>query len=352
MPKHDVIVHGVGDSPAWPVAGDRTPPLCGFQHAPGYPGGTSDTAGTSLTDGSGITVQSNTTYNYYKNLSLGTLGTTSVPISNVTFNGCLWESSGATEAVIRLAADGTVTFNYCTVRPTGLTNNTGTVTQAQGYQYALLADGTPAAPGTWNTFCKTLTVDHCDIWGYANAIMHQYSTQTTPHKFLYTWIHNSRTNDDGLDHTDGLGLPAGGTNSYVTIENCWIEDDGDTQGLAYQNTPGPSTFDNFVIRYNTFGGWGYAINVSNGTTASPTAPTNVTFTDNTFTTKIRPIYGPLYSSLIASGTGCLWRRNKWWVPSGAAWGDPAHDGWFWMPVSDNIVGTNDTPFVSQTDYTG
>jgi hypothetical protein len=324
----------------------------GFTYAPGYPGGVNDFAGTSLIDGSGITIQSNQTYYYYKNLGQGAIGTPASPVQNVTFVGCVWEASGATEPALILAANGQLNFSYCTIRPIGYTDRTASVPQSAGYQYGIIADGTPASPGTWNSFCKGLTVDHCDIWGYANATMTQYSSQATPHVFTNTWVHNARLNTSGADHTDGVGLPAGGINTYFTIDHCWIEDIGDTQGVAFQNSPGPSTFDHFTITNNVFGGWGFTINVSSGTSGSPGGGTYITFTDNVFSTKIKPIYGPLYSSLIASGTGSTWRRNKWHVPSGAAWGNPAHDGWYWMPVDSNIIGTDDTPYVSQTDYTG
>lgn len=118
----------------------------GFYNRPGYPGGTSDKAGTALTvDTSGsIVVQSNTTYNNYKNIAFGEIGTASNPVHNVTFNSCVWENTGNTAPCVKICADGPITFNYCTVRPGGLTNNTTPVDGADGYQFAFLADGSQA----------------------------------------------------------------------------------------------------------------------------------------------------------------------------------------------------------------
>lgn len=327
----------------------------GFYNSPSYPGGTSDKAGASLTNGAGITVQSNTTYSNYRNLGQGEIGLPSAPVHNVTFNNCVWETSGTNAANVMIRSDGPMTFNYCTVRPTGASNNTAAVAQTSGYQYGIVADGTPASPGTYNTYQSgtgTLGFYYCDVWGYANATKTAQSTASSPIVFDHCWVHNSRLNTDGNDHTDGIGNPAGGPAAYVTINACRIEDDGDTNGICYQNTPGPSTWDHFTITNNLISGWGFAVNISGGTQASPNGGTNIIFTDNTFSTAIKPLFGPLYDNRMANGTGSLWRRNKWLVPAGAAWGSATHDGWFWMPVASNIVGTDDTPFVSLTDYTG
>lgn len=345
----------VGGAAALYVTG---PNDTGFYNAPGYPGGTSDHAGSSLIDGTATTIQSDTTYNYYRNLGSagdwGAIGTTGTPVHNVTFHGCEWSNNGYNTANVVLRTDGPVTFNWCTVRPYNFSDNTASVGQLAGFQYGIVADGTAAIPGTYNSFQGgPVTFSHCDFWGFANATKMGSSTLANPLTFDSCWVHNSRTNDDTLDHTDGIGLPAGGTASYVTINKCRIEDDGDTNGVCYQNTPGPSTWDHFTITNNLLGGWGFTVNVSGGTAGSPNGGTNITFTDNTFSTRLRPIYGPLYDNLVATGSGNLWRRNKWLVPAGAAWGNPAHDGWYWMPISTNIpVGDSDTAFVSLTDFTG
>jgi hypothetical protein len=326
----------------------------GFQYAPGYPGGPSDNAGAALTDGSAITITSNTSYSFYKNLALGQIGSPSVPVHNVTFTGCCWEDTGTNAPNVIMATDGAAAFSYCTIRPAGLTDHNAPVAQAAGYQYGILADGTKAAPGTFNSFQGgPLTFSYCDIWGFANASKCQLSTQANFLTYDHCWAHNARLNTSGSDHTDGFGGEAGGTASYVTISACRVESIGDTQALAFQNFPDAGHWDNFRITNNMFGGFGNTICIVGGTNPSDAAPTNITFTGNTFSTLLQCQVTPLYSALMApSAGGNLWRGNKWHVPPGAFWGNPAHDGWYWMPVGSNIAGTDDTPFVSLTDYTG
>jgi hypothetical protein len=226
-----------------------------------------------------------------------------------------------------------------------------------GYQYGIVADGTQASPGTWNSFCAALTVDHCDIWGFANATKITGGTQAAPHIYQYSYLHDPRIDDaTDSDHTDGFGGEAGGTESYTQITGntiggvCHDATGWDTQALAFQNSPGPSTWDHFTVTGNWFSGCGVTVNIIGGTTAAPAPPTNLTFTGNTFSTRWRPLFRPLYDGNIVSGTGTVWRGNKWQVPAGAEWGNPAHDGLFWMPVASGIVGNDDTPYVSVTDF--
>ena len=107
----------------------------------------------------------------------------------------------------------------------------------------------------------------------------------------------------------------------------------------------------FTVTNNLFGGFGYTVNFD---TDSGGAASNITFTDNTYTTALAPQYGPLFNTSGVLSTGSLWRRNKWLVPAGAQWGLPQHDGYFWMPVAadNHFPNQDDSLFVSLTDYTG
>jgi hypothetical protein len=294
----------------------------GFQNAPGYPG--------SLTPFSG-TITSNTTYNYRSFSGGADVGTAGSPVTNVTFNGCEFDSdnTGAATAVL-LYGDG-LTFSYCTIRPTGLTSPPAS--NAQGYQYALQGDG------GFSTSVQALTVQHCDIWGFAEAIDVSGGTQAKPHTYLWNWIHDPR-NDGGVDHTDGLGAQSGtGTESYCVISRNNIQALANTNGIAFQG----GTYDHMTVSGNLFGGYGYTIHI--GDTVS-----FISFTDNTFSTALLPTFAPVYPVSFWTATGSAWKRNKWLVPPGAQWGDPAHNGYFWLPVSSTIVGTDDTPYVSLTDF--
>jgi hypothetical protein len=52
--------------------------------------------------------------------------------------------------------------------------------------------------------------------------------------------------------------------------------------------------------------------------------------------------------------GNEWRGNKWLVPGGAEWGNPANSGKFWIPDTSDAsgLGWSDASFVSVTDYAG
>jgi hypothetical protein len=290
----------------------------GYLNAPGYSG--------SLASGPG-TVVSNTTYSHME-FSGGTfIGSLSTPVSNVTFYGCRFVATG--EVNTALFGDN-ITFEYCSFEPADA--SAAPVTYAQGYQYGIVASG------SYNSFVEKLTVLNCDMWGLANGIDVFGSTQAKPHVFRNNWIHDPR-DDGGVDHTDGLGNQSGGGSShYVVIDNNVIEAVGNTNAIAFQG----GTYNNMTITNNLFGGYGYTLSVYD------TAP-NLAFTDNVFSTRYQNSFGPLREDWTAY-SGLVWQRNRWHVPSGAAWGTPANDGKFWMPVAG--ASSDDSTFVSDTDYAG
>jgi hypothetical protein len=312
---------GFGDGTAsitGAVAGSRPGPTnTGYVNAPGYPG--------SLTTGGAIA--SNTTYSF-KRFSGGTfIGSAGSPVSNVTFIGCRFDATG--DINVALFGDN-ITFNYCTFEPSSVTSPP--VSYNQGYQYGIVAGG------PYNSFAQKLTVQNCNIWGFGNAIDVAGSTQAKPHVFRNNWIHDPRA-DGGIDHTDGLGSYSGGkTSSYVVIDNNVIEGVGNTNALGFQ----AGTWTNFTITNNLFGGFGFTMSIYAGVT-------NLTFTDNTYSTRYPVIFGPMREDW-GSYPGTVWRRNKWSHPAGAAWGNAADNGKFWMPVSGS--SQNSATFTSTTDYTG
>ena len=302
----------------------------GYLHAPGYPG--------SLTPYGGAPTGSITSNSVYNFLDFGWqyVGSTGTHVSNVTFNGCRFSGSGGSGSLLVALFGDNITFNYCTICPPAGT--TPPVAYNSGYQYGIVGNGTAAS------VVQQLTVDHCDVWGFGNAIDVSGGTQAKPHRFTNNWIHDARA-DGGVDHTDGLGAMASGSEDYMVITGNRIESYGNTQGLAWQATPGPGTYTNVTCTGNLFGGFGKCI-------AFQGTVNNITFTDNVFSTRVLCQLSPLYNTLPATSTGSLWRRNRWQVPAGAAWGNPAHDGWYWIPNAQNQIGGDDTPFVSLTDYTG
>src|SRR5271165_5914341 len=100
---------GGGGGGGLPVFPDGT--STGYENTPGYPG--------SLTDGSAITITSNTSYQFYANLGGGSIGTSGTPVSNVTFTGCCWANSGIS-AICALLFGTNLTFINCTFQPAPL----------------------------------------------------------------------------------------------------------------------------------------------------------------------------------------------------------------------------------------
>lgn len=293
----------------------------GYRNAPGYSG--------ALTPWPGGPVAAGMTYAYYSFEGGQDIGTNADPIhGDVTFIGCRWFSAG--EALTRIYCDGTVTFSYSSHEPDG-TVLAPPVSNALGYQFGVRNEGTNTVGG--------ITYDHCDMWGYANAIDVVGSSQALQQKFTNSWIHDARA-DGGTDHTDGIGSLQGFSGSYLTIDHNNIQGLGNTNAIAFQG----GTWDHMAVTRNLLGGYGYTVHINDTTS-------NILFTDNVFSTLYPVGFGPLYDGAFATSAGSLWRRNKWLVPPGAAWGNPANNGKFWIPTAGNSP-TDDSIFVSSSDFAG
>lgn len=318
----------------------------GYENAPGYPG--------SLTDGSGITVASNTTYRFLINPGGGSIGADGAPVSNVTFYGCAFANSGQ-NAIAALCFGTNLTFINCTFQPAPFASwppslKNSTVPQASGMQYGICADGTQAVPGTFNTWAVNLVIRNCDFWGFGNggARLANGSTQANPFVFHYNYVHNLRLNTNTLDHQDGVGAPGGGDIAYAQFTNNTINTAGDTNAIIYGAANSAVT--NLTVSGNLFGGYGFTVAFLNAASNI----TNLTFTGNTYTTELLPAFGPLYDQSILTSSGLTWRGNKWLVPAGAAWGHAQYNGYFWVPgFTSNASPTLDeltAGLVSTSDF--
>jgi hypothetical protein len=225
-----------------------------------------------------------------------------------------------------------ITFDHCTFEPD--VSPPHDATRAESYQYGL------AGNGGYYTHIEKLTVVACDFWGFGNAIDVNPSTDAEhPQVYRDNWIHDAADVTNDVYHHDGIGAESGSSKgSYVTLDHNTIESLGNTNAVAYQAT-GP--YSHFTITNDLFGGFGYSVAVLGGAT-------DVTFTGNTFSTRIRSVYGPLYPDDFWTTSGSTWTGNLWSVPAGAAYGNPAHDGWFWVPGSG--CADDDSACVSETDY--
>ena len=307
---HTVVV---GDG--WP---DDT--NTGYLHSPTYTG--------SLTTFSG-TIQSNQTYNNYVFSGGALVGDWNTAAVNVTFNGCKFTSNAVSDANVAVYGDN-ITFNYCTFMPS--TVSSPPTTYNQGYQYPID-----------QRYNGAITIDHCNAWGYGNAIQFCFSSQAKPFIVRHTYIHDAR-DDGGLDHTDGILENYGGTPStmaYGVIYHNRIISVGNTNGIALQG----NGYYNFSVTHNWCTGFGYTYNVG----ASGAGNTNFTFTDNVFSNTFQPVWGPVYGW--TDGNGNLWRRNTFKIVQAPNWGNNggwaapvtlADDGKYWWPDGGAYA----------TDYTG
>lgn len=278
-------------SSSWPNATNT-----GYKAAPGYPG--------QLTNFSGQ-IQSGQTYKFYNfpsglNIPAG--------VSNVTFYGCRFASNALQDANVSVYGDN-ITFDYSTFEPSKVA--TPPAAYNQGYQY-----------GIDQRSNSKITIDHSDFWGWGNAIQFNFSSQAKPFVVRNSWFHDARA-DGGIDHTDAI-LENYGGQSYMVFTNNTIVAKGNTNGLALQN--GNKTgYKNVTITNNYFSGFGYTVNMCGYFDGCE----NITFTDNTFGTDIKPVWGPLYNW--RDGNGNLWRRNKWRVAPGGYSTSTTDDGKYWWP---------------------
>jgi hypothetical protein len=313
-PDRPPVGIGAPASDAPTVTPSATPPVSawpdatttGYPNAPEYPG--------SLHAFNGR-IKSNTTYRF---LDFPDGLVIAEGIRNVTFVGCRFASNSVDDAMVALYGDN-ITFSYSTFEPKGMHGAAKTVNREDGYQYAI---DQRAAGG--------FTVDHSDLWGWANGIQFGWSTKSKPVVIRDSWFHHAR-DAGGSDHTDAILENYGGPSNMVFDHNT-IVSVGNTNGLALQG----EGYADVTVTRNYFSGFGYTVNVG----VKSENNKNVVFTDNTYGTDIKPDWGPLYGW--QDGNGNVWRRNTWRVAPGGYSKKAADDGGFWWPD-----GT-----VHDTDYDG
>lgn len=291
----------------------------GYTAWPGYTGSLTDYSGVDpITTGfNGATYEG---LRFDGGVAIGTAG--SRP-SGVTFRGCLFESTAPNFPNVQDYGTNT-TFEYCTFRPAD--TSAPPVTFAQSYQFGINHSGVG------------LVARRCHFWGFGNAIqLDQSSNATNPVTVEYCYMHDAADQANDTYHHDGILSSNGGSGiTHITIRGNTIVSGGNTNAIALQVDPGsPQYYSNITVVGNLVGGFGATVNVGgNGTGNS-----NVVFTDNTLTTLIQPVFFELYGW--TDGNGNLWRRNRWYVPPGAAYGNPSDSGKYWTPSG-----------VSTTDWTG
>jgi len=328
------------------------PSNTGYSNHPSWPG--SFTGGTS----GWIRATTGQTFNFVDFTEGVDVGSPSVAANNVTFNGCRFRFSanvsdqGNNGAALCLLFGDNVTFNYCTFQPdtsnypTRLTGEeieadpSTWVSYGKGYQYALNGGG------GFNSYVTNLLVDHCDFWGFGNALELAGSTVANPHIVRYSWFHHGAdpfvvNQTANQFHNDCWLVNDGNYHGAQCLYNT-MEIWGNTNCLAWQ---GAGAYNDSTIVGNLFGGDQETISLS----ASGSSQ-RITFTDNLFSTRIGRAVGsgrPLRSWAVSDdGAGSLWARNRYLVgadesPSnypGAKWGDPADNGLYWWPGDNDATG--------------
>jgi len=249
----------------------------------------------------GGTASNPTVYSFY-DFNAGSGGTL-ISGSHLKFVGCRFQSNDLEDDNVQVTGTD-VTFEYCSVTPlvtlaaapphpawpsggAGLQlSGDGTGYQIggnDGYEYGInIPSGGP------------VTIDHCDIWGFGNAVVF-YST-TAQMTVTSSWINS--------------GTPP----QNVTITGNTIASIGNTNALAFQAATSP--YQNLLIDHNYISGFGYAADVAHETTGS----TNITFTNNVLATDLPWYYGPIYadaSNLFSQATN-TWSGNTLYVLPGTS----------------------------------
>lgn len=317
--------------PPWP--GLSSNPV-GFSAAPGFssltawPGGTGSQTvsnGTNAQSGSGTTNDPWIFSFYDFDSGPSTTAGTLISASNAKFIGCRFQSNDRANYNVQCTG-ANITFSYCSVTPrvavvsavpfaawpaasAGL-QKTGDGTGYQiggnsGYQYGLnITAGGP------------LTADHCDIWGFGNAIV--FYTTTAQMTISDCWIHDAADAALQAYHTDGPGyLNGGAPPSNITINHCTIASIGNTNGIAFQAAS--SAYDNIAVTNCYMSGFGDLVDICHNVASS----TRLSFTDNTIATDLPWLFGPLYANFAttftqASNPTNLWRRNVFKVYPGTS----------------------------------
>lgn len=250
-------------------------------------------------------------------------GGVAVSGSNIKFVGCRFQSNSTQDYNVQTTG-GDLTFSYDSFTPlasfytsppgaawpsasasantTQQTPDVNAINGNDGYEYGLnVVSGGP------------ITVDHCDFWGFGNAIpMYATTAQIT---ITSNWIHDAADSGPQSYHTDGPGYLNGGTApSNVLIRGNTIASLGNTNGIAFQAAT--SGYDNIQITGNYLSGFGYLAALSLPGSAHFT---HSSFKNNVIGTDVSWVYGPIYSDAtsIFQTTGNTWSGNTFHVAPGS-----------------------------------
>ena len=215
-----------------------------------------------------------------------------------------------------------------------MTNNVNATDGNSGYEFGVNING--GGP---------ITIDHCDFWGFGNAIVFNNPTST---QMIVTsnWIHDAANISPQGYHTDGPGYLNGGAGpSNILVQGNTIASLGNSNGIAFQAATSGYSGINLINNFNS----GF------GNTVAPGEPGNAHFSNssvmfNVWGTDVENYFEPLYSNSFPSTGNSVWACNLMSFRSGTTWTNQdnfsptsALDGKYWVPSSARY---------SSTDYNG
>jgi hypothetical protein len=326
----------------------------GFAAAPGYPGSLTPSSGP-FTSGS----PGNPTIVSFKDFDAG-VSSTNINADWITFVGCRFQSNAISANNVSSGGTGcrNIIFSYCSFTPraalytgppglawpsagaglqtTTFVNDVNCVNGVLGYQYGFDCHNLTDGPITW---------DHCDLWGYGNAI--NFIGHTAQMTMQDCWIHDCANAAPQGYHTDGPGYLNGGTPPQnILCDHCTIASIGNTNAWAFQAAT--SAYVNIKVRRSFFSGMNVCVEMCRDVLSS----TGLEFTDNIFGTDLPWVNGPIggASMFISNGFPVnVWRRNTLRVLPGTS--TIAGQQFSWVPTDDGKYVWPDATLHS-TDYTG
>ncbi|MEV0147077.1 MULTISPECIES: hypothetical protein [unclassified Nonomuraea] len=276
----------------------NTPANAGGLGLGAYPGKLTDyTSGMSADKPLTLRFPDNSVISYKRFLSLKVL----IYGDNLTFVGCLFEGTNPNDNLVQIYSDNNIKFLYSTFKPSSYAmppGNDGTVSSSH------TKPGTPFDK-SWQlatTMKEAVAVmDHNDIWGNAGMIM-VTGFPGRPSTWTNNYIHDMADTSHDVYHHDGIGPQSEGNGGPMIVDHNTLASVGNTNALALQ---GDGVYDHISFTNNYVSGWGYAVSIGVKNNA-----TNITVTDNVFSTELEQLYGFLYGNIWGGSTrGSTWRRN-------------------------------------------
>lgn len=326
---------------SWPNAANT-----GYRNAPDYPGHlTTYSDVPNGTECSGP-IQSGRTYRFChfpNGIEIGTADLLGTP-SDVTFYGCLFEAGfdgygPGSEALVKYSNGNNIVFSYDTFKPAGVA--APPVSYEQGVEYGVNQVESAASGYGAGSF----SIDHSEFWGLAAAVEMGASSQSQPVTIRDSYIHDTRADGGGIDHTDGILSNDGQGVAYVTIDHNTIVSTANNEGIALQFAD--YGYDHVSVTNNYLSGWHMTVDFGGYGTGN----TNDTFTGNVFASDLQPTAASFYVAYGGDGfwhtnLGNVWRNNTFYVVPGSGYTPTSDNGRYWLPQWTD----QGWPALSDTDW--